>query len=414
METLHNTLEDAPTWTRKTAAFLGLNRNVGVLVVSIFGIALGEELWQAYLPKYLVALGASGVIVGVFASCKDLLDGLYQYPGGWVSDRFGRKRALVVFTVMAMCGYMFYALAHHWVDVFVGLIFVMAWKAGAFPATFAVIGEALPQGRRGIAFSVQAILARLPRVISAPIGGLLIAGLGLLAGVQVGVAITLVLAAVVLAVQRRVYRERPHHAEEYSTASALSVFRRMPSSLKRLLFADCLVRIGEGIAAAFIILYVTDELSVSIAAFGVLYALQQAVAIGLYIPSGKLADLTGRRPLVALSFVFFALFPLAVSVSGSFLALVFAFIIGGMKEFGEPARKSVIVDLAEPSQRGRSVGVYYTVRNLLMVPAGTLGGILWTHSPALPLQVAFVVGLAGVAVFLFHSKGGEKYEVGNA
>src|SRR5262245_6421101 len=102
-----------PLLTR-TRENLGLHRNVAVLAASIFGLGLGEELWQSYLPKYLSALGASGVIVGLFASSKDLLDGLYQYPGGWLSDRFGRKRALLLFTLTAMAGYAVYAAAFHW------------------------------------------------------------------------------------------------------------------------------------------------------------------------------------------------------------------------------------------------------------------------------------------------------------
>src|SRR5918994_728988 len=114
-----------------------MRRNVGVLAASIFGLGLGEELWQAYMPAYLTALGAGGMAVGLFGSAKDLLDSLYQYPGG--------------------------------------LLGVMAWKAGAFPTTFAVIGDSLPRDRRATAFSVQSILVRVPRVIGAPLGGLAIA-----------------------------------------------------------------------------------------------------------------------------------------------------------------------------------------------------------------------------------------------
>src|SRR4249920_3819940 len=68
---------------------LGLKRNVAVLAASVFGIGLAEELWLVFVPKYLAALGASGGVIGLFASTRDLLDGLYQYPGGWLNDRFG-------------------------------------------------------------------------------------------------------------------------------------------------------------------------------------------------------------------------------------------------------------------------------------------------------------------------------------
>lgn len=270
---------------RAAREYLGLNRNVAVLALSIFGLGLGEELWQSYLPKYLTALGASGVAVGLFTSLKDLLDGLYQYPGGWAGDRFGRKRALMLFTLTAMCGYALYALAWHWVVVFIGLALVMAWKAGAF-----------------------------------------------------------------------------------------------------------------------IVLYVMNVLEYSAPVYGALYALQQTVSLVMYLPSGRLADLTGRRSLIALTFLFFALFPLAMQWAHGFTALVAAFVIGGLKEMGEPARKALIVDLADPSERARAVSVYYTIRNLLIVPAGTIGGILWTYSPQSTLQVAGAVGMLGVAVFWITSR----------
>lgn len=188
-------------------SILGLNRNVAVLAASLFGLALGEELWQAYIPAYLTALGASGLIVGLFGSCKDLLDGVYQYPGGWLADRIGRHRALLLFTALAMAGYATYAIARSWPFVFVGLLGVMAWKSGAFPLTFAVIGDSLPRERRATAFSVQSILVRVPRVIGAPIGGLLIASLGIIAGIRAALLVTLLLALGVLAVQRYGYRE---------------------------------------------------------------------------------------------------------------------------------------------------------------------------------------------------------------
>lgn len=378
---------------------LHLHRNVVILALSIFALGLGEELWQAFLPQYLTALGASGLIVGLFSSAKDLLDGLYQYPGGWITDRWGRKRALLLFTLIALCGYAVYALAWHWAVTFVGLALVMGWKAGAFPTTFAVIGDALPPQQRALGFSVQSILVRLPRVIGAPLGGLLIAAQGITTGVRIAAGITLLIAVVVLIVQQRGYREPAVATNNYEGAPICAIFARMPATLKRLLLAECLVRFGEGIAAAFIVLYVTSVLGYSAPAFGALYALQQTVSLLSYLPSGRLADVTGRRPLIALTFLFFALFPLAVQSAQGIGMLIVAFIIGGAKEMGEPARKALIVDLSDPTQRGRAVGVYYTVRNLLIVPAGALGGLLWARAPHLPLLTGFVVGMLGLLVF---------------
>ena len=379
------------------------NRNVTVLAASLFGLALGEELWLAYMPAYLAALGASGLIVGLFGSTKDLLDSAYQYPGGWLADRFGRRRALLLFTTLATAGYLTYAIARDWPIVFAGLFGVMAWKAGAFPTTFAVIGDSLPRERRALAFSVQSVLVRVPRIISAPLGGLLIGSLGIVAGVHRALLLTLLLALAVLVLQRFGYREERDPSLHRGVA-VRAIAAGMPGALRQLLVADCLVRIGEGIATSFIVLFVLQVRHLSAAEYGVLYAVQQTVSIAFYLPAGRLADRIGRTPLVAVTFVFFALFPLAVRLATTFPALIAAFCIGGLKEFGEPARKSLIVDLAPDDARARTVGVYYTVRNLVVVPAGIVGGVLWQQAPTLPLEAAFVIGSIGLMVFLLNAR----------
>jgi hypothetical protein len=68
----------------------------------------------------------------------------------------------------------------------------------------------------------------------------------------------------------------------------------------------------------------------------------------------------------------------------------------------------------KPAHRGRSVGVYYTVRNLLVVPAGVVGGILWQRSPALPLEAAFLVAAAGAVAYLVTSRGDRDRETAQA
>ena len=394
------------TTISKLKNYFGLNRNIGVLAASTFALALGEELWLAFLPKYLVALGASAVVVGLFGSTKDLLDGVYQYPGGWVADRFGRKSALMTFTAVAIGGYALASLAPSWWLMFPALILIMGWKSGAFPVSFAVIGDALPRGKRGIAFSVQSIMQRFPRVVGAPIGGFLIVSFGITLGVRTALATTVILALGTLVMQRHGYKEDPSVTPSGDQKKSGSSMSRLPPVLRRLLMVECAVRMGEAVAASFIILYVTDVLHVGVGYYGFLYALQQAIAIVMYLPAGKLADYSGRRSLIALTFFFFALFPFIVFIAHSTPLLIAAFVIGGLKEFGEPARKSFIVDHVDEAERGRAVGTYYTIRNLTIVPGGLLGGVLWGVSVEALFLTALGLGLAGFAAFLFMPKEG--------
>ena len=130
-----------------------------------------------------------------------------------------------------------------------------------------------------------------------------------------------------------------------------------------------------------------------------LVAVQMVTAILVYIPAAKIADRVGRKPFVIATFVCFALFPVAVILATSFSTLVVAFVVGGLREIGEPSRKAMIVDFAEPHLRARTVGLYYLIRSLTITPAAAVGGLLWKVEPQAPFFVAGVIGLVGTFVF---------------
>jgi hypothetical protein len=100
------------------------------------------------------------------------------------------------------------------------------------------------------------------------------------------------------------------------------------------------------------------------------------------------------------TFVAFSLFPITVVAAQSFEMLILAFVVGGLREIGEPARKALIVDLAEPHLRARSVGLYYLLRSLTITPAAFVGSLMWQVRPTLPFLAAGVIGLVGTMLFV--------------
>jgi MFS family permease len=375
---------------------LGLERNIVAVSVAMFLLALGENLWKRFLPKYLQMLGAPVAAIGLFGTCEDFLDGVYQYPGGWIADRCGRRRALLLFVTLATLGYVLYWLAPSWPFVFVGLVFVMAWSSMASPTLFAVVGDALPRGRRALGFTVQSILRRVPIAIAPILGGLAIAAYGLQSGIHLGLAVTVVLSMVTLGVVSRV--NIPVTPDPVPT-HIVAVWRSLPIPLRWLLASDIFIRTCEGLVDVFLVLYAINVIGIGAPAYGVLVAVQMTTAIVSYIPVARFADRVGRKPFVMATFVAFALFPVAVVLARDFGTLVAAFVVGGLREIGEPARKALIVDLAAPSLRARSVGLYYLIRSLTIAPAAFIGGLLWEVAPALPFWMAGLIGLFGVIVF---------------
>lgn len=364
---------------------------------AILVLGMGEELWMRFVPKYLELLGAGAWVIAGYGTLKDLLDAVYQYPGGWLADRLGRRAALVLFTVLAIVGYVIYLVSPNWQAILVGTIFVASWSSLTLPAIFAIIGDSLPQTQRAIGFGVQSILKRIPIILAPPIGGWLIIVLGLANGMKAGLVATLVLALLSIMIVRRYYVEAVSATNDHMRFR--DIWRSMDGRLKRLLVADCLSRWAEGIPKVFIVLYVINELGVSTFQFGWLTSIQMLAATLCYIPIAKLSDRMNRKPFVMATFVLFALFPLALVEADSFFWLVLAFVTAGLREVGEPARKAMIVDLAPASARGRAVGMYYLIRGLTVFPASIVGGWLWAVSHQSLFYVAFAAGVVGCLVY---------------
>ena len=380
------------SWRRR----LGLERRVAALAMALLVYGFGEELWSRYLPAYLRAMGGSALLIGAFGTVRDLLDAAYAYPGGVLSDRLGTHRALLLFGAMSTAGFAIYFFWESPAGVFVGLAFVMAWRSLGLPATFALIGEELEDRRRIAGFTVQAVLKRIPIVVAPPLGGLLLERLGIRSGMRVGFAIAILLSLVMLARLARTLRP-DEKAPAPSGRIPAPVKARLDPSLRQLLIADCLVRLCEGLPDVFLILWAIEVVKVSPSQFGVLISILTATAIVSYFPAAALAGRAEKKPFVVLTYVFFSLFPLAVVLSRSFPALAAAFVLGGLREIGEPARKALIVDLSDPGARGRTVGLYYTIRGFSVAGAAAIGGALWTVRPALTFVVAAALGLFGTA-----------------
>jgi MFS family permease len=382
------TAPPARTWAQR----LHLQPGVRALAAALFVYGFGEELWFRYLPAYLRFLGASPFLVGLFGTWKDLLDAAYAYPGGLIADRLGSRRALLLFGLVTTAGFALY-LGHPSVAViFAGLLLVMAWQSLGLPATFSLIREELAGGGRLVGFTVQSVVKRLPIILAPPLGGWLIVRYGMGSGMRLGFAVSVLTSLLMLLGLRRSWILAPAPGAAEPAARRTRV--RLHPALRRLLVADCLIRLCEGLPEVFLVVWALEIAKVSAARFGILTAILMATAIASYFPAALLAERAEKKPFVVLTYVFFTLFPLAVVLSHSYAALAAAFVVGGLREIGEPARKALIVDLAA-GDPGATVGLYYSIRGFAVAGASAIGGALWTLRPSLTFLVAAGLGAAG-------------------
>ena len=99
---------------KQFADFFALKRNLVIILVAIFVIGTGEELWMRFVPKYLQTLGASVFVIGLYDALRTLISAIYAYPGGLLADRWGHRRAFITFNLVSITGYALVLLIPHW------------------------------------------------------------------------------------------------------------------------------------------------------------------------------------------------------------------------------------------------------------------------------------------------------------
>jgi len=390
-------------WQRALVEFLGLKRNMIVLLTMVILLGLGEKMAERFLPIYILALGGSTLAVGLLNGMDNLLSALYSYPGGYASDRLGYKRALILFNLIAMLGYLIVILFPYWPAVIVGSIFFLSWTAISLPATMDMISSVLPMNKRTMGVSMHSLVRRVPMALGPVLGGILIGLFGEKDGVRLAFVVAFILGGVSLVLQQVLISEG-ERSERKAEGNPLRVLSSISPSLRNLLISDILVRFCEQIPYAFVVVWAINVNGITPVQFGILTMVEMVTAMLIYIPVAYLADRGQKKPFVVTTFGFFTLFPLLLLFTHSFWPMVLAFVIRGLKEFGEPTRKAMIMDLAPADKKAGTFGAYYLARDIIVSIAAFGGAFLWNLSPVANFLAAFGFGLLGTLYFALFGK----------
>ncbi|MBN1902651.1 MFS transporter [Candidatus Sumerlaeota bacterium] len=364
---------------KKIIDFLGLKKNILALLSMVILVGLGEKMAERFLPLYLMALGGGAFSIGLLNGMDNLLSALYSFPGGYASDRLGYKRALFLFNLISMAGYVIVILFPYWQAVLIGAIFFISWTAISLPATMDMVSRVLPKNKRAMGVSLHSLVRRIPMALGPVIGGAMIGIFGETKGIRLAFIAALILAAVSLAMQQIMIEDGKGKTGK-DKASASKGFSLISPALRNLLVSDILVRFCEQIPYAFVVIWCVRVNKITPLQFGALTTIEMATAMLVYLPVAWLADKSSKKPFVVTTFVFFTMFPLILLFAHSFWIMVIAFIIRGLKEFGEPTRKALIMDLAPEDRKAATFGLYYLIRDVIVSIAAFGGALLWDDS----------------------------------
>ena len=409
---------EAPARKDTAAQWLGLNRPTLAVLVVIGCLGLSEEIWASYLSLHLADKAGSVLeaarYVGWIAFAQNILEGFGYLIGGTLAHRLGARWALAVSALPPAIGFaLILASPTPWA-IAIGAVLMTSWEPLSLPAAFDVVGSEVPKNRRTIAFALQSIQKRLPKVIGPVLGAALFVAVGYWANVVL--ALSLLALAVVLQLLLT-GRMRPKiEPSQVPHVPFTAILRGMSPELRILLTAEIFVRWGEWFVRGFAGLYVyhllTSELAWleprAAAVVGVLVAIGNFTALATYIPVAKWVDRApSPKPFIGLTFFLFAIFPISLVLLPRaalwagvpvMVGLVATYMLNGLREIGEPARKALIAGSFAPEARARAVGLYWGMRSFAFSPAPLVAAFLWASiGPERTFLIGGCVGLVGTA-----------------
>jgi MFS family permease len=271
------------------------------------------------------------------------------------------------------------------------------------PATLELVTRSVPSNKHAMGVSLNSLTRRVPMIIGPLIGGALVEWYGETDGIRYAFIIATVLAVVSTFFQQWLISV-PAENKNQAQVNPAALWREMSAALKQLLFSDILIRFCEQIPYAFVVLWCVKGVGVTPVQFAELTTVEMLTALFIYIPVAHFADKTTKKPFIITTFIFFTAFPVVLLISRSFIVLVFAFLIRGLKEFGEPTRKALIMELCPENKKAGMFGFYYLLRDSVVALAAFAGAWLWGISPFVNLLSAFAFGIVGTVWFVLKGK----------
>lgn len=347
-------------------------------------------VWPIYLAGE--PFNASGTQIGLALALAAVVGTLGFMPGGFLADRFNRKKVLLLTWVIAVPAPLIWGLAPDWPWLILGIVLYSASFA-SIPAETAIIADRVKHGRRGASFGLVYAAFPLGWALGGFLGSLLLPALG-------GDLRNLFLLAfpffcvsfLAMAVGLRPAPSLPLHPSEPRVEIPLR------ATLPTVVLPATVIGI-LGIGFNFVPIYLHDAKGVLTDAVALLGAATYVSSAPLGLLLGHLADRFGVGRAMALSAVLEGLGLLMLLFTPASLVLLTTPLLGFFAVTRVLGDTSVGATAARG--RGRAYGLYFTLEGAAVALGSAGGGVLydlreWLPFAAAPLLVVPLVVLLWV------------------
>jgi len=378
-------------------------------------------LWRPFWGLYILELGGTKNSIGLITTIQSLTTLLVQLPGGIISDKLGRKRVILIASILEFLPPIIYRYSKHWTTLIPGAI-AAALATLATPALNALIADSLPREKRATGFGLYSMAWYLSIVISIPLGGYILDRLGIITGTRWGLLISIILALPVLLIRWKFIGETIKSGSEskynFKSSFSLEQLKSTPSEIWKLIFVAVLSSFSFQVFWSYVVVYSVEEIGLSMLQWSYVSTIANFAAACFMIPSGFLSDIFGRKRIIIISQLLVSLSSLGYVISTGYYGVATTRILGSVGEglggnvmgsVGGPVWQALVTGVAPTDTRGSILGLMGSVTGLITTPAPVLGGYIYeTVSPQAPFLMSFFLGIIGCLVFMVWVKEPDK------
>ncbi|KYH42840.1 MAG: hypothetical protein AYL33_000280 [Candidatus Bathyarchaeota archaeon B63] len=378
-----------------------------VLLVASGGLTAG--LSTLYIKE---TLGADAVILGLFGSIWSAVFVFFILIGGWIGDRYDRKRVFLLGTAFTLPNPIIYALAQSWhVLILVNFLGALG-SAISSPVYNAILYSSMEQKRRSQIVATLAVTASIVNMVIPPLSAHLIQVMGGLAEIRKMFLAQFLISLFVWVYTLKRLGNVPS-SEKNEVKGLKEVVRDMMLRMRAVyrmskerkasswIIMFLLGPFAWQLISPFWPIYAAEVCLSPLLIIGLLPTVDSLIRIFLQIPLANISDRKGRKRIILLIRPFRYAALLTFIIGGSYRSPITPYIpllVWMLDAIGTSTGSSFWALRAEVMPK-RVQSTWNALLNfvwyLSSIPASLLGGFLWNIDPRLPFIFALLVD-AGV------------------